>query len=283
MILHANTERAVKAFIEQPSHALLLVGPEGMGKYALAKHVAASILGVSDATLQKLPYIIELRPDKGVIAIEQVRELQASLRLTTTGAAAVRRVVIIEDAQALTTEAQNALLKTLEEPPKDTVLILTTQHLHQLLETVPSRCFVVHVHRLSKVQMEILANIFSKDADSVHRNVALSSGRPGLLHALYDESDGNELTRHIESAKVLLRQPAYERLLQVDAFAKQKEQVSSLLEALLRVSKAGMNLSRTSEAATAWAKRVEVVHDAQKAHAQNANTKLLLTHVFLNL
>src|SRR5947209_282810 len=125
LLLHAKTAEATERFLTQPAHALLIQGQFGAGKVTLARHIAARVLGVSDQELSNYPYIKIVSPVHKSISIEAVRGLHEFMRLKTTGRAEIRRVVIVEDAHNLTTEAQNAFLKLLEEPPSDTVIILT--------------------------------------------------------------------------------------------------------------------------------------------------------------
>lgn len=75
--------------------------------------------------------------------IETIRNIIRGIRFKTSSGE--KRVVVVKDAQLLTTEAQNAFLKTLEEPPEDTIFILSTESLEPILETVKSRCVVTEV------------------------------------------------------------------------------------------------------------------------------------------
>ncbi|MCF8045323.1 MAG: DNA polymerase III subunit delta' [Desulfarculaceae bacterium] len=84
------------------------------------------------------PDILRIMPEKGVIKISRIRDLCTSL--TVRANEAFRRVVIFHDAETMNTEAQNALLKTLEEPPRDTLFILVADNTAPLLPTVVSRC-----------------------------------------------------------------------------------------------------------------------------------------------
>jgi len=129
-------------------HALLLAGRPGIGKRALAAWLAARHLSGQKAPEAPgypwtIPEHADLRwlqppPDKQTIGVEQVRELVSELSLTSyegTGKAAV-----IEPANAMTDSAANSLLKTLEEPPGNALLILVTDRVGRLPPTIFSRC-----------------------------------------------------------------------------------------------------------------------------------------------
>jgi len=129
-------------------HAVLLTGPVGVGKRAAAGWIAARHLGsAAVAPLPQYPApalehadLRWLRPpdDKQAIGIDQVRELVAGLGLTSYQGGG--KVAVIEPAEAMTHNAANSLLKTLEEPPGDALLILIADRKGHLPATIFSRC-----------------------------------------------------------------------------------------------------------------------------------------------
>ena len=128
-------------------HAVLLIGPAGVGKRAFAAWMAAQKLGINESDVPRYPPAIaehaDLRwvapaEDKEAIGIDQVRELVAEFGLTSYEGAG--KVAVIEPANAMTTNAANSLLKTLEEPPGDALLILVADRLGRLPATIFSRC-----------------------------------------------------------------------------------------------------------------------------------------------
>jgi len=129
-------------------HAVLLAGPPGVGKRAAAAWIAARRLDVGPQTeLPQYPPTTlqhaDLRwitppEDKAAIGIDQIRELVAEIGLTSY--AGFGKVAVIEPANAMTTNAANSLLKTLEEPPGDVLLILVADRTGRLPATIFSRC-----------------------------------------------------------------------------------------------------------------------------------------------
>ena len=129
-------------------HAVLLSGPVGVGKRAAAAWMAAQRLGKGESTTvpQYPAEILEhadlhwIGPpeDKASIGIEQIRELVAEIGLTSYEG--IGKVAIIEPADLMTTNAANSLLKTLEEPPGDALLILVADRSGRLPATIFSRC-----------------------------------------------------------------------------------------------------------------------------------------------
>ncbi len=129
-------------------HAVMLLGAAGSGKRAAAAWLARERLGLAGAE-DGPSYPVELPehadlfwvkppPDKHAIGIEQIRELVADLSLTSYEGGG--KVAVIEPANAMTASAANSLLKTLEEPPGDALMILIADRIGRLPATVQSRC-----------------------------------------------------------------------------------------------------------------------------------------------
>jgi DNA polymerase-3 subunit delta' len=163
-----------------PSHAYLFAGPPGSGKGAAARALAAELLAEGapdpdDARRRALadpsphPDLVWLRPPGTQHLVEEVRErvIAAAAYRPFEGD---RRVFVIEAAEAMAEESQNALLKTLEEPAAFAHLILITAEPEALLETVRSRCTPVRFERLSAEAVE--AAIADADADAGERRAA---------------------------------------------------------------------------------------------------------------
>lgn len=129
-------------------HAVLLIGPPGVGKRAAAAWMVRQSLGIgSPGPLPEYPVErpehadlrwIEPPEDKATILIDQVRNLVADLGLTSHGGG--NKLAVIEPANVMTINAANSLLKTLEEPPGDTLLILVADRVGRLPATIFSRC-----------------------------------------------------------------------------------------------------------------------------------------------
>lgn len=287
LVLHPLTEAALRQFTDRPTHAVLIIGPVGAGKTAAARLISSRLLGKPLCELDKYPHLHLVAPiDHKAISIESVRELQShmTLKVPQSGHPA-SRMAIIEDAHLLTTEAQNALLKTLEEPPEATVIILTATGSEALLPTILSR---VRTISLTTPTAEQLSSYFAAQGHlptAVQRALMVSGGLPGLTHALLTAPEEHVLFAATEEARRILQSSTYERLAMVDSLSKQKALTKDVLFILGQMAKTALARSaHASAAATArWQRVLSASFAAENALGSNAQAKLVLTNLMLEL
>ncbi len=285
ILLHQKTRATIDRVVERTPHALLLCGKPGSGKTYLAEQLAATILEIEPDKLSSYPYVQIIDPDELTITIENIRSLQQflKLRVPEKNKRSVNRIIIIVGADRMRTEAQNALLKTVEEPPAGTVLILTSDHPEKLLDTIQSRVQAVQV---LPVGSEEAKNYFNSANDSEFaRSYALSQGQAGLLFALLETKE-HAMLADVDQAKRLLASTIAERLVQVNDLAKDKQAVARLLDALLRISHAGLFSASSKQSGTSveqWHKKQIQILEAIELLQKNANIKLILDNLFLNI
>lgn len=275
-LIHDVTLHGLQTALKSNHHALALMGPYGTGKSHIAKWLANEFLGEG----YRSESVRTISPADGTLGIDQIREVTAFLKLKTSGKAAVRRVVIIEDAHMMTLEAQNSLLKSLEEPPEDTRFILTVAGQRSLLPTVYSRIYGINVLPVSEIAFTQYRGK-STDESDIKRAYAISGGLPGLGLALLEDKS-HQLTVAITEAKALLGKPTYERLLEVDNLSKDREKIPVLLFALKRILSAGIPQASGTKLARILG-ALKAVHRAEADLSRNPNTKLTVTKVMLNL
>jgi len=198
------------------AHAYLLCGERGLGKLALARQAAALFLCEtplencacgSCRSCQLLlsgtnPDLFEIGPeDSKVVKIDQIRALNEFA--TKTSHSGGRKVIILRQAEALNVNAANALLKTLEEPPGDTVLMLLSDNPGKLLPTLRSRCqrilFSVPSREVAKAWLEPQI----EEPASADELLSLVDNRPLLALALW-HSDERQVRETVLQAFVAM-------------------------------------------------------------------------------
>jgi DNA polymerase-3 subunit delta' len=179
------------------AHAYLISGAHGAGKRALAARVANLANGTTDedvfATGLSDVFVAEPGSKSRRIVIEQIRNLEHALQMRATRGR--RKVAIVSDADRLQTQAANAFLKTLEEPPNDSLLLLLSALPEALPDTILSRCIPIPLSASAEVEplpeetelIELLNEIAAAQASSVQSAYRLAQGFQRLLAKVREE------------------------------------------------------------------------------------------------
>lgn len=283
LVLHPESKRQIEAFAARPSHALRILGPAGSGKLALARALAARLLGVEISALASYPYLLTTSSEGGkAIGIDQVRELEAFVARRIPGQRAIRRMIIIDSAHLLTPEAQNALLKTLEEPPADTVLLLLSSDDQALLPTIRSRTQRLNVRRPPVVEVEAYFTARGHARNDIQKALGMSGGLPGLMHALLTAEDDHHLKTAAEAVRKLLAASPYDRLLMVDELSRQRSLCEDICFLLLQLADLQL-VSAAGAAGKRWQNILERAYHARDALNHSGQPKLVMTDLLLNL
>ena len=168
------------------SHSYLFLGISGIGKKIIAKEFAKMILcEAEEKYCGKCKSCIEfdsnnnpdftiVEPDGNNVKIEQIRELQR--KIVEQPIISDKKVYIIDDADLMTREAQNCLLKTLEEPPEFANIILIGANESSFLSTIKSRCTIIKFNPISDEQIK--SYIEKKyDIQNIPESIILASNR----------------------------------------------------------------------------------------------------------
>jgi DNA polymerase-3 subunit delta' len=150
IVEQAEAKRLLQAALDEgPAHAYLLYGPGGVGKRKAAIAFAGTLLGDRGRVERRAhPDLYVLEPLGDQIRIDEIRALRRDLHMRPFEAG--YRVYLVVSAHLLNTEAADALLKDLEEPPDYAVIVLLADELGPLPETIRSRCQLVPFTRLSE-------------------------------------------------------------------------------------------------------------------------------------
>ncbi|PWB35898.1 DNA polymerase III subunit delta' [Pseudomonas sp. SDI] len=206
----------------QHAHAYLLHGPQGIGKRDLAERLMALLLCQRPVGLQACGeckschllaagshpdnYVLEPEEADKPIKVDQVRDLVSFV--VQTAQLGGRKVILIEPVEAMNINAANALLKSLEEPSGNTVLLLVSHQPSRLLATIKSRCQQIACPLPSQAQSQAwLANALP-DSDDQQREelLSLAAGSPLLAVTLQAQGVREQRAQVVDGVKKLLKQ-----------------------------------------------------------------------------
>ncbi len=223
-------------------HAYLFTGPDRIGKTTLARALAATINCTAEAAPCgecrncKLfikgahPDLTVLEGENGTIKIDQVRAIQQTVALRPYEAR--YRVAILRRFHEATPQAQDALLKTLEEPPPNVVLIVTANAADALLPTILSRCQPLNLRPLPIQQLqEALKQGWNVAEDEAQLLAQISGGRIGwAIKALEDPAEREWRTQVLDALETALKGNRRERFALVEHLALEKNVLLPMLD-----------------------------------------------------
>lgn len=219
------------------SHSFMFVGKPGIGKKQFAHQYAEMIMclqdGKCDGNSVKCdscvkfegnanPDYAEILPDGKTLKIEQVRNLQA--RIVEKPITSRRKVYVIDDADLMSEESQNCLLKTLEEPPEYAVIILIVSNESRILPTIKSRCVIIKFQTLTSKEIKQVKPELSDDL------IQLLEG--SLQNAENIEQKKEQYAQLLNLVNVLENKQLVEVFNSADLLYKGKDDIITLLEYL---------------------------------------------------
>jgi len=274
------------------SHAYLFDGPEHIGKKTLALNFCKMILKSLDQDIEKNPDIIVITPyeEKKEIVVDQIRELEKNLSFSPF--ISEYKVAIIDQADKMTEEASNALLKTLEEPSKTTILILITANSGKMLETIRSRC---QIFKFLPIKKEELRKHFAKEIENekdLEMIMEVSGYKPGkIIEVIKDKDVKKELMDELEYLSEISKRGSAERMDRAEAMSEcGEEKIASILdlwvfsfrnELISDYARGGA--SRTDSLGSA-AKKINLIKKVKEdILTKNINIKLALENLILEI
>lgn len=177
------------------SHAHLIAGEDGVGKGKLANILAKFILN-GDLDREYVD-IINYSSEKSSFGVDDVRDIIEEVYKKPFEKD--KKVIIIHEGNKLTIQAQNALLKTIEEPPKGVYIIILCESLELILDTIKSRCEIYKLKPLTKSELYEYIKIkkFNYYENEIKSAIAFSEGVPGRIDRYFNDDKLRELRNNI--------------------------------------------------------------------------------------
>ena len=296
-------------------HAMLISGPEGVGKRRVVRELSATLLGVEHPQLSQDSAINEVlqgaHPDfhqvdkevsKKEISVDSIREFISELQLRPYIAGKI--VGVIDNAHLMSISAANSLLKTLEEPNSNVFLFLVSDAFHKLPETIVSRCQVVHFSDLDEGEVrEVLkSSIGLNDSEITASLLALCGGglAPLKLEAHVDVktlqvSKDADFDAHLKGMQNLAEglerelnnlfdsgfgEQAYGRIMSVASSYSEKDKIDSFWTMLKYLLRKKLRTGDGHE--ERWANTLDAVLEAEKkVRERNASGPLHASQALL--
>ena len=268
-------------------HSYLLIGKDGIGKKQIAIQFAKMILcqneevkpcncckSCAQMDSKNHPDFDIILPDGKTIKIEQIRNLQN--RVAEKPIISNRKVYIIDQSNLMTKEAQNCLLKTLEEPPEYVTLILITSNEASILNTIKSRCTKLVFRQLSNEEIKgyIKSNL---KIDKISSNLLELIG--GSIGKAYEIQEKIELYEKIEElADKIEDVDKIELFKQAEFIYKNKEQIDEILDYLNVIF-----LSQAKKGNYQYLDCIRQIEQTKRNLTANANFDMSVDHMLLKV
>lgn len=260
--------------------SLLFLGQEGIGKKTVGKWFLSKY---SEKDLSLNPDYIFIEPEGEKIKIRQIQELSRKLALRPT--IGDRFLVLIDDADKMTIEAQNCFLKTLEEPKSKTIFILVAKSKEKLLPTVVSRCQIIKFFPLpNKLIKEYLLenNIPEEEAEKIS---IFCQGRMKLAKEIVENKEKREFFRERQRDLILaLNSDIPFRFELAQKIAKEKKEkeileiwLSFLRANFLKMIKSGENFEKVKN----LIEKIQTLYF--HFQTKNLNSRVALENLFLEI
>lgn len=178
---------------ERFSHAHIFYGEDGIGKSIVARKLAIKIIGKSEFKDYVDIVQFKIKESKNSIGVNDIRGLIEEINKKPYEA--MKKVVIIHNGDKMTTQAQNALLKTIEEPPKDIFIFILCENILKILDTIKSRC---QIHKLKALSNNEIVEYFQDRYPEINDDyleiiTKFSRGIPGVGEKLINDETFKEI------------------------------------------------------------------------------------------
>ena len=275
-------QEAVKA--NKVSHSYLFVGQAGIGKKMIATKFAKAILCLGDDKYcnncksclefdgNNNPDFILIEPEGNNIKIDQIRNMQRKVQEKPI--ISNKKVYIINSADLMTKEAQNALLKTLEEPPEFVTIILVGENENEFLATIKSRCMILHFNPISNSDMKkYLEENYNMNVTSNMLDVF-----QGSIGKAIELKDKQEEYLTIENAiENLEKEDLIDLIKKLDILYTSKDEILDMLDYI------NIILLKKSKENVKYTDCIKIVENTKRRIAQNANYDMSIDNMLFNI
>lgn len=231
-LIHPISSQTLNLTLQDMPQALIVSGSDGIGLSTVVLHIAHQITKYVEIVLPEKDEKVDL--DKGVISVDSVRRLYTQTRSIHQS----KQVIMIDYAERMGVQAQNAFLKLLEEPGEGVYFIIATHEPSKLLPTVRSRSRLVELRPVTREQSEaLLDELGVGDAKKRAQLLFMAEGLPAELSKLATDDSYFEIRSAIvRDARDLLQATHYQQLKVANSYKDDRESAIRLIDVALRIS-----------------------------------------------
>ena len=276
-------EKAIE--INKTSHSYIFCGTEGIGKKLIAKELAKKILCLKEkANNCDCKSCIEFDSDNnpdfqliesldGKIKIEQIRQMQR--KVAEKPIISNNKVYIIDNADTMTTEAQNCLLKTLEEPPEYITIILICTNEGNLLSTIKSRCTRMQFEPIKDEELKEYIKTKLPEEQISENIIELAQGSIEKAIKLNERKD---IYENIENILLSMQNKDLIDIVQMsEVIYKSKEEIKSILEYI------NVLLIKLSKQNIKYINCVQIVEETKRRIKANSNYDMCIDYMIFSM
>lgn len=263
-MINKRTKALMESFLAKPKGSLIIEGSINAGRELIVKDLSSKLLGTNYPANAHT-----YSPEEGkAIGIEIAREIRKSFRTKADVSSGFSKIIIVDQAELMTSEAQNAVLKIIEEPTNNSMLILAVNDSSQLLPTIRSRCQILPVLPLSVEQCLEISVKENADKPAAERAFAMSGGQSELYKQYLKDSK----PAIIEECREFLTNSSFNRLKNAKQYT-ERSKISGLVSGLQLMVDAAI---RTAEdkSIERWKRIGNELITVQEMLENNINVKL---------
>ena len=279
----ATLKKAIN--LNKTSHSYMFAGIPGIGKRIIAKDFAKALLCLDENKYcnkcksciefdtNNNPDFIFIEPDNGSIKIDQIRNMQKEV--SEKPIISNNKVCIINDADLMTVEAQNCLLKTLEEPPAYMTIILVGTNESNFLPTIKSRCTIMYFERIKDEEIKEYLEDNLKGEIIAPNIIEIADGSIGKAINIKDKAETyekiNKIIENLEKYDII------QILKNSEDIYKLKEEIFEILEYInvLLIKKAKENYK--------YANCIEIIEETKKRIKANSNYNMCIDYMLFGI
>jgi len=272
-IINPSSEKTLLALVKHMPQSLLITGDYGTGISLVGKYIA-NLRNVNPSII--LPEKDEkIDLEKGIISVDIMRRLYNTTRTKSSG----DQIIMIDYAERMTHQAQNAFLKLLEEPGAGVYFILVSHSINKLLPTILSRAEKLELKPITEAQSNLfLDSLNIEDNTKRSQLLFMASGLPAELFRLVnDEQYFTKRSLMIRNARELIIGTSYQKLLIAQKYKDDRQAVMTLLLDMANILKKSIIANPKIDAIN----RIDSILGAYQKIEANGNIRLCLARMIM--